>query len=136
MLLGHVELSAAIVKGVHENLEILPVGDIPPNPAELLASVHMRDFIEKYRDEYSVIIFDSCPVMGLADAPLIAGLVDGTIFVLEANKVPFGQARTALRRLRLSGGNVLGVVLTKYRALTAGQSQSYQYGYYQYGEKK
>lgn len=136
VLLGHVELSAAIVKGVHENLEILPVGDIPPNPAEILASVHMKEFIEKYRDEYSVIIFDSCPVMGLADAPLLGGLVDGTIFVLEANKVPFGQARTALRRLRLSGSNVLGVVLTKYRALTAGQSQSYQYGYYQYGEKK
>jgi len=136
VLLGHVDLSAAVVKGVHDNLEILPMGEIPPNPAEILASVQMKEFIEKYRDEYSVIIFDSCPVMGLADAPLLGHVVDGTIFVLEANKIPFAQARTALRRLRASDSNVLGVVLTKYRALAAGQSYNYQYGYYRYGEEK
>jgi capsular exopolysaccharide synthesis family protein len=136
VLLGHVELEAAVVKGVHENLEILPVGDIPPNPTEILASAEMREFIEKYRDEYSLIIFDSCPVLGLADAPILASLVDGTVFVLEANRLPFGQARAAVRRLALAGGNMVGVVLTKYRALEAGQSYGYQYGYYEYGRDK
>ncbi|OBV11219.1 Exopolysaccharide biosynthesis protein [Erythrobacter dokdonensis DSW-74] len=136
VLLGHVELEAAVVKGVHENLEILPVGEIPPNPAELLASRELRDFIEKYRSEYSLIIFDSCPVMGLADAPTLASLVDGTVFVLESNRLPFGQARSAVRRLALAGGKILGVVLTKYRALEAGQAYGYQYGYYEYGRDK
>lgn len=136
VLLGHVELEAAVVKGVHENLEILPVGDIPPNPTEILASAEMREFIEKYRDQYSLIIFDSCPVLGLADAPILASLVDGTVFVLEANRLPFGQARAAVRRLALAGGNMVGVVLTKYRALEAGQSYGYQYGYYEYGRDK
>lgn len=136
VLLGHVELEAAVVKGVHENLEILPMGEIPPNPAEILASREMREFIEKYRQEYSLIIFDSCPVMGLADAPILASLVDGTVFVLEANRLPFGQARSAVRRLAVAGGQVIGVVLTKYRALEAGQSYGYQYGYYQYGRDK
>jgi capsular exopolysaccharide synthesis family protein len=133
VLLGHVELEAAVVKGVHENLEILPVGEIPPNPVEILASKELRDFIAKYREEYSLIIFDSCPVLGLADAPMLAHLVDGTVFVLEANKLPFGQARSAVRRLSAAGANVIGVILTKYRALEAGQSYSYQYDYYQYG---
>jgi len=136
VLLGHVELEAAIVKGVHENLDILPVGEIPPNPTEILASRQMRDFIEKYRHEYSLIIFDSCPVMGLADAPTLAHLVDGTVFVLEANRLPFGQARSAVRRITVAGGKMIGVVLTKYRALQAGQSYSYQYGYYEYGRDK
>lgn len=136
VLLGHVELETAVVKGVHENLEILPVGEIPPNPTEILASRELREFIEKYREEYSLIIFDSCPVMGLADAPTLAHVVDATVFVLEANKLPFGQARAAVRRLAVAGGNLIGVVLTKYRALEAGQSYGYQYGYYEYGRDK
>lgn len=136
VLLGHVELEAAVVKGVHENLEILPVGEIPPNPVEILASQELHDFIAKYREEYSLIIFDCCPVLGLADAPMLARLVDGTVFVLEANKLPFGQARSAIKRLVGAGANVIGVVLTKYRALEAGQAYGYQYEYYQYGRDK
>ncbi|MFU7527434.1 GumC family protein [Qipengyuania sp. ASV99] len=133
VLYGHAKLEDAIVKGVHDNLEVLPIGSVPPNPTEILASDEMRDFIAKVRDEYSMVIFDSCPVLGLADAPLLARLMDGTIFVLEANKVPFSQARNAVKRLRGSGGNVLGLILTKYRALEAGQSYGYQYSYYEYG---
>lgn len=136
VLLGHVELETAVVKGVHENLEILPVGEIPPNPTEIIASPEFRAFLEQCREDYSVVILDSSPVMGLADAPMIAGMVDATFFVLEANKVPFGQARSALRRLKQAGGNVMGVILTKYRALEAGESYDYQYGYYEYGNDK
>lgn len=136
VLLGHVELEAAVIKGVHDNLEILPVGEIPPNPVEILASKELSDFIAKYREEYSLIIFDCCPVLGLADAPMLSNLVDGTVFVLEANKLPFGQARAAVRRLSAAGANVIGVILTKYRAVEAGQSYGYQYDYYQYGKDK
>jgi capsular exopolysaccharide synthesis family protein len=136
VVLGHVDLQSAIIKGLHENLEILPIGSISPNPTEVLASPQMREFIEKCRQEYSLVIFDSCPVLGLADAPLLSRVVDGTIFVLEANKVPFGQARSAIRRVRAAGGNVLGLILTKYRALEAGESYNYQYGYYTYGTDK
>lgn len=136
VLLGHVELDDAIVKGVHENLEILPIGEIPPNPTEILASKELREFIEKNRDQYGLILFDSCPVMGLADAPMLSRLVDGTIFVLEANKVPFAQARAAVRRVKSAGGHLTGVILTKYRALEAGQAYGYQYGYYQYDSEK
>ena len=134
VVLGHTEMEAAVVKGTHENLDILPVASVSPNPSELFASPQMREFIEKCRAEYSLVIIDTCPVLGIADAPLLASLVDGTVFVLEANKVPFGQARAAIRRIRMGNGNVIGTVLTKYRALEAGQSYDYQYGYYQYGK--
>ena len=122
------------VKGLHENLDILPVASVSPNPTEIFASPQMREFVEECRREYSLVIFDSCPVMGIADAPMLASLADGTVFVLEANKVPFGQARAAIRRIRMGNGNVIGAVLTKYRALEAGQSYDYQYGYYHYGK--
>ncbi|MGY6637332.1 MAG: GumC family protein [Erythrobacter sp.] len=133
VVLGHTDFDAAVIKDKRENLDVLLVGSISPNPTEVLASPQMREFIEKCREEYSLVLIDSSPVMGLADAPLLSRSVDATIFVLEANKVQFGQARAAIRRIRSAGGNVLGVILTKFRALEAGQSYDYQYGYYQYG---
>jgi capsular exopolysaccharide synthesis family protein len=136
VVLGHVELEDAIVSGVHENLDILPVGEMPPSPTELLASKEFEDFVASCREKYSLVIFDSCPIMGLADAPMLARLVDASIFVLEANTLPFSRARTAIRRLTAAGGKTIGAVLTKYRALEAGQSYDYQYTYYQYGPRK
>ncbi|MEM8976395.1 MAG: polysaccharide biosynthesis tyrosine autokinase, partial [Pseudomonadota bacterium] len=89
VLLGHTTLEEAIVAGVHENLDVLPIGTVPPNPAEILSSDELADLVAEYREQYSLIIFDSCPVLGLADAPTLSRVVDGTIFVLEANRVPF-----------------------------------------------
>lgn len=132
VVLGHVDLDDALVKGVHENLDILPVGEIPPNPSEILGSKEFRQFIERCRAEYSLVIFDSCPVMGIADSPMLGRLVDATVFVLEANTLPFSRARASVRRLNTAGAKVIGAVLTKYRALEAGQSYDYQYSYYSY----
>lgn len=83
-----------------------------------------------------MVIVDSCPVMGLADAPMLSRLVDATVFVLEANALPFSRARTAIRRISAAGGKTIGAILTKYRALEAGQSYDYQYTYYQYGPRE
>jgi Mrp family chromosome partitioning ATPase len=65
---------------------------------------------------------------------MLARIVDGTIFVLEANRIHFGEAKAAIRRVRASGGKVIGGILTKYRALEAGQGYNYQYEYYRYGK--
>lgn len=133
VLLGDMELQAALMPSGTDNLDVLPVGKTPVNPVELLSSPVMAEFIERCRSQYSLILIDSAPVMGLADAPLLARLVDGTIFIVEANRAHYGQAKTALRRLRNAGANVVGIVLTKYRAADAGQVYDYHYRYYTYG---
>ncbi|RJY09462.1 GumC family protein [Aurantiacibacter aquimixticola] len=132
VLLGHADLSSAVIRGVHENLEILSVGEVPPNPTELLGSSQLAEFIARYRQQYSLIIFDSPPILGLADAPTLSRMVDGTAFVMEANRTRFGQVRSAIRRLRVNGGNPIGGILTKYRALNAGEKYNSQYNYYRY----
>jgi capsular exopolysaccharide synthesis family protein len=136
VLLNHATIEDAMIEGVHENLKILSVAGIPPNPIELLCSRRFKDFIEEQRKEFSIILIDSPPVLGLADAPEIAQTVDATIFVIEANRTSFAQARTAVKRLTHVGANVIGAVLTKYRALEAGSDYAYQYQYYQYGNDK
>lgn len=133
VLVGRSSLEAAIVKGVHDNLDIIPVVERPANATEVIGSSQFSEFIEACRRDYSMIIIDSAPVLGLADAPMLARLVDGTIFVMEANRVNFGQIKDAQRRLQGSGGTVIGGILTKYRALEAGDSYGYQYSYYRYG---
>lgn len=135
VLLGDVKFEDALIKGTPENLDVLPVAPSKVSPVELLSSQVLADFIEKYRELYSLIIFDSVPVMGLADAPLLSRIADATVFIVEANRAHFGQAKTAIRRLQSAGARIAGVVLTKYRAAEAGMSYDYQYQYYAYGER-
>lgn len=133
VVLGHVSFEDAKIESVRENLTVLTVAGTATNPVELVSSAAFRSFIEARRAEYAMVIVDSGPMLGLADSAEIAKAVDATIFVIEANRTSFAQARTALNRLRAVGANLLGGVLTKYRALEAGADYSYQYQHYQYG---
>ena len=136
VLLGQVSLNEALIEGVHQNLHILSVAETPSNPVELLSSERFRDFLKEARETYSIILIDSSPVLGLADAPEIAQAVDATVFVVEANRTSFAQARTAIQRLQRVGAEITGSILTKYRALEAGADYHYQYRYYQYGSDR
>lgn len=136
VLLGHVTFDQAKIETIRDNLTVLSIAGTPPDPVDLLSSAAFRDFIEARRKEYSLIIVDTSPMLGLADATEVAKVVDAAIFVIEANKTSFAQARTAINRLHAVGANIMGAVLTKYRALEAGSDYSYQYQYYKYGKDK
>lgn len=135
VLLGDTSFEDALIKDTPANLDVLPVALSKVNPVELLSSQALTDFIDKYRQQYSLIIFDSVPVMGLADAPILSRYADATVFIVEANRAHFGQAKTAIRRLANAGARIAGVVLTKYKAAEAGMSYDYHYQYYAYGER-
>ncbi len=132
VLEGQSTLESALLKGAHYNLDVIPISKKPTNPSEVIGSAQFREFLEACRQNYSMVIIDSAPVLGLADAPMISRMVDGTVFVMAANEVNFGQIKNAKRRLESSGGKVIGGILTKYRALEAGESYGYQYAYYKY----
>lgn len=134
VLLGHVAFEDARLNNVSENLTALTVAGIPPDPISLLSSAVFREFVEDLRNEFSLIIIDSSPLVGLADAVEIAKVVDATVFVIEANRTSVAQARASVRRLKAVGANLLGVVLTKYQSMQAGDDYGYQYSYYQYGK--
>lgn len=74
-----------IVKGVnHPNLDILPVGTIPPNPTELLFSERLAQLLEHLRKEYDYILIDCPPAEIVADASIINKLSDMTLFIIRA----------------------------------------------------
>ena len=136
VIIGHRELESVLIPSGLDGLHVLGLGPIPPNPVQVLSSSIIPDFIREYSPRYDLIIFDCAPVMGLADAPLIARHVDGVVVIVEANRAHFGQAKTAVRRLREAGGNILGIVMSKFNHRDAGYSYDYHYNYYAYGDKK
>lgn len=116
-------------------LDLITAGPIPFNPAELIAGPGMKALIARCEHDYDVVIVDSPPVLGIADAPTLVASVGSTIFVVEANRVHGRQAKDALARLSSADTHVLGVLLTKYDAKSTGD-YSKNYGYlYNYGEK-
>ena len=70
-----------------ENLSVIPCGPLPPNPSELLGSEEMARLIEKLRDKFEVILFDSPPVIAVTDAAILSTLVDGVILVIKAHQL-------------------------------------------------
>jgi capsular exopolysaccharide synthesis family protein len=120
-------------------LTAISAGPIPPNAAELLTGNRLSLLIDRLLREYDHVVIDSPPVMGLADAPLIASRVEGAVWVTEAQGARSALVKTALRRLASVNARVFGGVLTKFDARKAHYGYGYGYNYgYDYGrnEKK
>jgi Mrp family chromosome partitioning ATPase len=74
-------------------------------------------------------VIDSPPVMGLADAPLIASRVEGVIYAVESHGIRTSMVKTALARLTSANARIIGGVLTKFVARKANYGYGYEYGY-------
>lgn len=114
------------------DLSVITAGPLPPSPPELLASPRFSQLLEEMLARFDNIVIDGPPVLGLADAPVIAAVADGTLLVIESERVGRGIIKTALRRLREVRPNILGAVLTKFDASKVGNSYSSYYGYEYY----
>lgn len=133
LLSGGAELRSLVKATSQENLDFIPCGPLPPNPAELWGGDRLKRVLAEAAEVYDHVVIDGPPVLGFADAPLLASAVGGTVFVLEAKGTRRAQARGALRRLAVGNGHILGAVLTKFNT-KAVQYGGYDYAYdYQYG---
>lgn len=133
LLSGAAELSEVARQTEQKNLWFIPCGPLPPNPAELWGGDRMRKLLSEAGSQFDHIIIDGPPVLGLADSPMLASLVDGAIFVLESKSTRRGQARGALKRLLIGNNHLLGAVLTKLDVRST-QYGDYNYAYdYDYG---
>jgi len=113
----------------YQNLDLLPSGANVPNPSEILSTYRLGEIMEYIRSKYNYIIVDSPPVMGLADAPILAANCDASLLVVEGASTRTPAVKSTLERLSVSGVKVLGVVLTKYTLQSKGYLNYYQYSY-------
>ncbi|WP_374512673.1 GumC family protein [Brevundimonas sp.] len=133
LLSGGAELGSLTKPTSHQNLDFIPCGPLPPNPAELWGGDRLKLILQEAARTYDHVVIDGPPVLGFADAPLLASAVGGTVFVLEAKGTRRAQAKGALRRLAVGNGHILGAVLSKFNTKTV-QYGGYDYAYdYHYG---
>ena len=128
-LIGQVNTyNEVIVKGkTHPNLDILPVGTIPPNPTELLFENHLEQMLSELKNQYDYIFIDCPPVEIVADTSIINKYADQTLFVIRAELLE----RTMLPEIEKF------YQTHKYKnmfLLLNGTTDAYtRYGYHKYG---
>jgi polysaccharide biosynthesis transport protein len=120
------------------NLRFVPCGPLPPSPAELLAGPQLQLLLADAERSFDVVVIDGPPVMGLADAPMLAAGVAGTVLVIESGGTGRKLAKVAIRRLNVGHARILGAILTKFDARKNTYGHGYGYGYaydYDYGAR-
>ncbi len=141
LLTGDEPLENHVIGSSTDGLFLLPSGVIPPNPAELLSSPRLPALIEEAGDLFDIVIIDSPPLLGFADAPILGSVCDATIIVVESGSIRRPAAQRTVERLMESRSNVVGVILTKFDAKKSGYESGYYYysygrGAYAYGSKR
>jgi len=109
------------------NLELLPCGAIPPNPAELLHAERFKRLVAELAEHYDRVIFDSPPVGAVTDAAILSRLTDGTLLVAQCGVTTKDMLARARHNLADSRVNLLGCVLND---LDLNKQNSYGYRYY------
>ena len=111
-----------------ENLYLISAGSVPPNPSELLVSKKMKNIIELLIKKFDIIIFDAPPCLIVADALILARLVDFNILVTAQNVTKIEDLNKAKTAIENVGGKLAGVVLNKVQVTTKKYESAYYYG--------
>ena len=131
MALGELGLDEILKFPGIENIFVITSGEIPSNPAAVLTSQRFPGLIEQVKKDFDMVLIDSPPVLPIADASILAPLVDNVLIVYEIGKT----ARQALMRAKIqiesTGGHISGVVLNNIRSQIEYTMLTYPY-YYKY----
>jgi len=127
-ILKDVPLDRIITK-YQENLDIIPVGPIPPNPTALLTSKKLEELVATLRTMYDKIVIDLPPILAAADVLIVSKLVDGLVLVIRAGKTQKSSLKVAFENIVTSSSKLLGSVIN---AINANQMGYYYYYYYYY----
>ncbi|MCP9817873.1 polysaccharide biosynthesis tyrosine autokinase [Synechococcus sp. Cruz-9H2] len=118
----------------HESWQVLTAGRRVPDPPRLLSSERMGHLVTEIAESgvYDLILYDTPPALGLADASLLAENLDGMLLVVGLNKVDRQLPAQAIERIKSAGAPLLGIV-TNARIDAGGKSGIYGYAKYGYG---
>ncbi|MBT1636214.1 polysaccharide biosynthesis tyrosine autokinase [Clavibacter michiganensis] len=128
VLIGRAKLTDVLQPWGNRNMFVLPAGQIPPNPSELLGSRTMVTLLKDLEAEFDTVLIDAPPLLPVTDSAVLSKSAGGAILVVSSGRAHRGQVHAAIESLNSVGAEVLGVVLTMLP--TKGPDA---YGYGQYG---
>ena len=132
LLMGHGAHMPDFRSALLDNWFILPSGDIPPNPSELLGSRRMEYILNSFRESFDYIIIDLPPVNIVSDALSIASLITGMVVVVREDYTEKKELERCFRQLQLSNVNVLGCILNESKNDGGSYKKYRKHKYYKY----
>lgn len=124
------EIKECVRKTEVKNLYLMPAGNIPPNPSELLVSTKMEKLLDRFKQAFDIIIIDGTPCELVTDAVILSRMVDSTILVTAHKITKKNILERVIKNIQNVGGNLIGVVVNKIPI----SSRKYEKKYYYYGE--
>jgi capsular exopolysaccharide synthesis family protein len=134
-VLGFADIGDCITHLDNINIDVIPSGQVPPNPAELLGSPKLSTMVETLSQKYDYILFDTPPVLVVTDAAVVSKLADGVVLVVKHRLTTYEAARAAKKNLENVGANIIGTVLNSYVAESDKNNTRIHYRQYQYNYK-
>lgn len=122
-----VDLADYVQETEIENLFVIPAGNVPPNPSELLVSESMIHLLEKLKEICDIVIIDGPPTQLVTDSLILARIADSTVIIAEGNKTKKESLRRIVDNIQKVGGKIAGVVLNKMKVSAKKYEQSYFY---------
>ncbi len=129
------QLSDVITVWEEPPMLVIPCGELPPNPTELLASDRMEKIMEELKGIVDIIIIDTPPAV-ISDAVALSAKVDGVLVVIEPGATSLGSAQVMMEQFKRSGARVVGAVLNPISRRNSHYYTKYQYySSYYYGSR-
>lgn len=135
VLAGAADLAAAFQITDEPNLTVITSGPLPPNPPELLGGDGLVVLLDQLAKSFDVVLLDGPPVLGLADAPLLASRAEATLLVVTAEVTRKDAVQSALHRIAATRSRVIGTLLIRFDMRSHGEYGYGGYGYFAYGGK-
>ena len=111
-----------------ENLYVIPAGNIPPNPSELLVSENMINLVDNLKEICDIVIVDGPPTQLVTDSLILTRIVDSTVIVAASNQTKKDNLHRIIDNIQKVGGKIAGVVINKIPVSSKKYEQSYYYG--------
>ena len=117
-----------------KNLSLLAAGRVSGSEVELLSSNRLPSLIQELSDKFDLVVIDGPPILGLADAPLLASVVQATALVVQSKGSRTAEIQEMIHRLSESGASIVGVILTKVELNRGRYGYGFGYGAYNYSK--
>jgi len=114
------------------SLRVLPSGQIPPNPSELLGSQRMQQLMEVLSQQADLVIFDAPPLLAVTDARVLGSRTQGVILVIDSSQTQRNVILQAVDGLKQVNATMVGAVLNRITQAKGGYGYGYYYAYNHY----
>lgn len=110
-----------------DNLFLIPTGNIPPNPSELLVASKMSELLEELKEKYDIIIIDGTPCDLVTDSVILSSVADSTVIVTKYKSTKKDKLERIIRNIQNVGGNLIGIVINQFPVSKKNYNKSYYY---------